>query len=135
MGLDRVTMKKFNIPDIRLLWSQDPRFINQFKTDGWDTIFKPYSKYPKTWKDISFWKNESFSENTLNDMVRSIGGDLIENVCLIDEYTHPETLKVGACYRITYRSMDRNLTDNEVNAIQNEIVKVLQTQYLYDIRS
>ena len=30
-GLDRFAMKLYDIPDIRLLWSEDPAFINQFK--------------------------------------------------------------------------------------------------------
>ncbi|KAF1739946.1 hypothetical protein MXB_1460 [Myxobolus squamalis] len=76
-------MKKFSIPDIRLMWSDDHRFIDQFKRNGFSTIFTPYSKFPKTWRDISFWKCDSLNENTFNDVIRSHGGDLIENVLFI----------------------------------------------------
>jgi phenylalanyl-tRNA synthetase alpha chain len=31
LGLERFAMLLFNIPDIRLFWSQDPRFLGQFK--------------------------------------------------------------------------------------------------------
>lgn len=31
LGLERWAMTLFNIPDIRLFWSDDPRFITQFK--------------------------------------------------------------------------------------------------------
>ena len=57
-------MKLFEIDDIRLFWSKDARFINQFKP-GQIPKFKPYSKYPACYKDIAFWLNDtsSFNEN------------------------------------------------------------------------
>ena len=47
-------MVLFNIPDIRLFWSQDERFLSQFKS-GKITQFQSYSKYPPCYKDMSFW--------------------------------------------------------------------------------
>lgn len=47
-------MKLFDIQDIRLFWSEDPRFLSQFK-NGEINKFKPYSKYPACYKDITFW--------------------------------------------------------------------------------
>ena len=55
-------MSLFHIPDIRLFWSTDPRFLNQFKSvkDGLKPgepipVFQPLSKYPACYKDISFY--------------------------------------------------------------------------------
>ena len=47
-------MKLFEIDDIRLFWSTDPRFLKQFRA-GEISKFKPYSKYPVCYKDIAFW--------------------------------------------------------------------------------
>lgn len=54
---------------------------------------QPLSKYPPLVNDISFWlpeNRESFTENDFYDVVRSIGGDLVEKVSLVDEFTHPK---------------------------------------------
>mmetsp|Transcript_13212 Transcript_13212/g.9282 ORF Transcript_13212/g.9282 Transcript_13212/m.9282 type:complete len:86 (+) Transcript_13212:834-1091(+) len=83
-------MKLFNIDDIRFFWTQDPRFINQF-TPGKISQFKPYSKYPTCYKDISFWVPEDFNENNFFELIRSISGDIVENAECIDKFTHPKS--------------------------------------------
>ena len=60
LGLERLAMVLFSIPDIRLFWSQDERFLSQFKKVNADdpktlVAFQPYSKYPFCYKDVSFW--------------------------------------------------------------------------------
>lgn len=50
LGLERLAMVKFAIPDIRSFWSQDPRFVKQFKAGDLTTKFKPYSKFPPCFK-------------------------------------------------------------------------------------
>jgi phenylalanyl-tRNA synthetase beta subunit len=39
-----------------------------------------YVQYPPCYKDMSFWTNESFTENNLCEVVRGIAGDLVEEV-------------------------------------------------------
>lgn len=71
LGLERLAMVLFDIPDIRLFWSQDERFIQQFK-DGVITKFCPYSKYPLCYKDVSFWLPRD-SVTDLGDDVKITG--------------------------------------------------------------
>lgn len=125
LGLERIAMCLYQIPDIRLFWSTDSGFLNQFKTDNIykNIIYKPISQFPQCANDISFWlpKDEEFSSNDFYDLVRTIGGDLIEQVELIDNFTHPKNGKTSHCYRIVYRHMERTLTQDEVNLVHKQI--------------
>ena len=121
LGLERLAMVLFDIPDIRLFWSGDERFLRQFKQGDLSARFKAYSKYPPCYKDVAFWLSPEFSENNLCELVRGIGGDLVEEVSRVDEFTHPKTGRTSHCYRISYRSMERSLTDEEINALQERV--------------
>jgi phenylalanyl-tRNA synthetase alpha chain len=136
LGLERLAMVLFDIPDIRLFWTDDKRFTQQFKAGSMRTKFKPYSKYPPCYKDVSFWLPDdgSFTENNLCEHVRSIAGDLVEEVKLIDAFTHPKKNRTSHCYRIAYRSMERSLTDEEINALQDQTRKALSENMRVELR-
>ena len=138
LGLDRLAMLLFDVPDIRLFWSKDERFIEQFSSVGLDPStnikFVPYSKYPPCYKDIAFWLPLKFSENDFHEIVRSKADDLVEKVELIDKFDHPDTGRVSHCYRITYRSMDRNVTNDEINIIQDQIRKTVVDEICVELR-
>ena len=111
----------FDIPDIRLFWSPDPRFLNQFQ-EGQISTFEPFSKYPPCYKDVSFWHDQAtFHENHLCQIVRDVAGDMVEQVQLVDSFVHPKTQQASKCYRITFRHMSRNLTNEEVDRMQTAI--------------
>ncbi|KAL7437182.1 hypothetical protein ACHAXM_005482, partial [Skeletonema potamos] len=126
LGLERLAMILFKIPDIRLFWTEDERFHRQFK-EGKIVEFQPYSKFPPVFKDIAFWTSDkhttsdNFVENDFFDIVRSTAGDLVERIELIDSFTHPKTGRSSRCYRISYRSMDRNLTNEEIDGLQFKV--------------
>jgi len=134
LGLERLAMVLFDIPDIRLFWSDDERFLKQFKAGDLKARFKSYSKFPPCYKDMAFWVSPEFSENNLCELVRGIGGDLVEEVALIDDFTHPKTQRTSNCYRITYRSMDRSLTDEEINGLQERVREGVSQQLKVELR-
>ncbi|GAA5826378.1 hypothetical protein JCM11251_002339 [Rhodosporidiobolus azoricus] len=143
LGLERIAMVLFSIPDIRLFWSTDSRFASQFK-EGQISTFKPYSKYPECYKDVTFWVPEEgeakaegkigWHENDFMEIVRDVGGDLVESVSLIDQFTHPKTGRSSRCYRLNYRSMDRSLSNEEVNVLQDQVVQRLVDEMGVEVR-
>ena len=90
LGLERIAMVLFDIPDIRLFWTTDERFTNQFKSDQ-VTKFQPFSKYPFTYKDLSFWlpveSSSTFHENDFCELVRDVAPDLVEQVELVRRWS------------------------------------------------
>ncbi|XP_072757460.1 probable phenylalanine--tRNA ligase, mitochondrial [Anoplolepis gracilipes] len=129
LGLERLAMCLYNIPDIRLFWSNDAGFLNQFKVDNPNAHieYKLISIYPSCTNDISFWlpQDGSYSSQDFYDIVREIGGDIIEQILLKDEFTHPKTKKTSHCYSIVYRHMERTLTQKKVNEIHDQIEKTV----------
>ncbi|EJF66055.1 phenylalanyl-tRNA synthetase [Dichomitus squalens LYAD-421 SS1] len=134
LGLERIAMILFSIPDIRLFWSQDPRFVSQF-TAGQISTFKPYSKYPACYKDVSFWlPGSGLHDNDFCDLVRDTVGDLVQDVVLIDDFTHPKTNRRSKCYRINYCSMDRSLSNEEANEVHTQVIANLKDKFGVEIR-
>lgn len=119
---DRLAMIKMGIPDIRILWSDDPRITSQFKDIN--SKYKEVSKYPEISRDISFIIDKKINLNNYYEIVRDFAENLIEEVKLIDSYE--DEIKFGKdkksyTFRIVYRSSERNLTSKEINEIQEKI--------------
>ena len=86
-------------------------------------------------QDVSFWLPEQgFTENNLCEVVRGIAGDLAESVVLVDQFKNPKTNKESNCFRVTYRSMERNLTDEEVNELQETVRNTIVSELEVELR-
>ncbi|KAF2766111.1 mitochondrial phenylalanyl-tRNA synthetase [Teratosphaeria nubilosa] len=167
LGLERIAMLLFGIPDIRLFWSKDQRFLSQFDETKPIRRFQPFSKHPAAPRDVAFWlpqtsspvvvdtpaasssapsaaggqENEpstdqppAFHENDLMEVVRNTCCDSVEDVKLVDEFTHPKKRRRSLCYRITYRSLERTLTNEEANAMHEKIRKELVDRFGVELR-
>ncbi|KLU81566.1 phenylalanyl-tRNA synthetase [Magnaporthiopsis poae ATCC 64411] len=153
LGLDRIAMLLFQIPDIRLFWSRDKRFLSQFSGVSDDLAkirpFTPFSKYPACSKDVSFWLPSTtsaagggsgtagphdFHQNDVMEIVRNIAGDVVEDVRCLDEFVHPKTGRRSMSYRITYRSWERTLTNAEINNLNRHVADALVNRLGVEIR-
>ena len=78
---------------------------------------------------FQFFGNFSLKNISLNnyyELVRDEGGNLVEQVELVDSYENKEKFgkdKKSYTFHIVYRSLERTLTNEEVNKIHNQIVE------------
>lgn len=126
LGIERLAMILFNIPDIRYFWSTDDKFLDQF-SDGQITQFTPYSKLPNLTKDISFYIpnnkilenvkednkliNKWTDENDFFEIIREVCGEWAEEVKMMDEFYNNKKDTRSRMYRITYSPYDSTLKD------------------------
>ncbi len=120
-GIERLAMIKMEIPDIRIFWSDDPRITSQFKDIN--SKYKEVSKYPAVVRDISFVIDKNINLNNYYELVRDVAENLIEQVELVDQYENEEKWpgKKSYTFRIVYRSLEKTLTNEEVNVIHEKI--------------
>lgn len=128
-GMERLAIISMSLPDIRLLWSADPRIKKQLHLGN---AYIPVSKYPPITRDISFVVPDDFIPNNYFDLIRDIGGELVEEVKLLDKYENVEKFgehKISYTYRITYRSNDRTLISEEVDVLQEKVYDETAKQF------
>lgn len=133
-GLERLAIISMDLPDIRLLWSDDERVKKQLKLGQ---KFKEVSKYPAITRDISFVVPKTFVPNNYFDLVRDVVGDIAEEMSLLDEYENEEKFGAGNksyAYRIIYRSIERTLTDGEVNDLHKKLEEETKKTFGAQIR-
>ena len=134
LGLERFAMVLFEIPDIRLLWSIDPKFTDQFKSQT-ISAFKPFSKLNSITRDISFWLNNTeIIENEVHwpdfnnfcELVRDIFKDQIEQIELFDQFQHPKTMLWSRAYHLKI-SPTIDFTTSQLAQFANENMLLLAT--------
>ncbi|KAH6885893.1 hypothetical protein B0T10DRAFT_86681 [Thelonectria olida] len=146
IGIDRIAMLLCDIIDIRTFWSRDKRFSQQFKgvSNNLNALkqYVPFSRFPACPKDVAFWtescrpgasdRQEPFHENDVMEIVREVAGDMVEDVTLRDRYE--KYGRTSLAYRITYRSLERTLTNREANEMQDKVREALVERLGVEIR-
>lgn len=149
LGLERLAMILFDIPDIRYFWMEDEKFISQFSS-GEITKFIPFSPLKSIYKDVSLFvqsedmvkqENEHkwIRENDFLDVVREHCDDWIESMTCVDSVYLEKKEKWTRCYRINYAPKNYSLTNpsefnDVVNNIQTNIVNELRKLDYVEIR-
>lgn len=128
LNLDHLAALIFSIPDWRLLWTSDPRFLASFKPGTQAPApFRPFSLYPPRYThDVSFWMEpETFDELEFHEAVRVATCGAVRDIQLVDRFRHPHMGHASLCYRLAYQSPDRALSRTQVLDLQNQLRTLL----------
>lgn len=85
--------------------------------------FKPFSSYPFITRDIALWVPSGTKPETVEQTIRKEGGPLLVRLDRFDEFTKEG--RTSYAFRLIFESMERTLTDKEVNTSMERITKAL----------
>ncbi len=102
--------------------------MRQAKTD---VAYSPLPKYPATARDIALLVDEMLPVGDLEACIRDYGGKLLERVKLFDIYRGSQVTegKKSVAFTLTYRDMNKTLTEEEVAKVHNQILNALEKTY------
>ena len=95
------------------------------------TLYREVSGFPDVREDLAVVVPEHVTAAQLLALVRHAGGRLLAGAEVFDVYRDPERLgegNVSLALRLTYRSGDRTLTDEEVTERRNAITAAVSEQ-------
>jgi phenylalanyl-tRNA synthetase beta chain len=84
---------------------------------------RPLPRFPAVTRDIAVVVDDVFLAETIVEEIRALGDPLVESVVLFDCYRGAPVAEghKSLAYSIAYRSPDRTLTDDEVNAAHERV--------------
>ncbi len=94
--------------------------------------FQPISQYPFVLRDIALWTPSSVTGLRVEKVIRETAGDLLVRVTQFDEYKKDD--RVSYAFHLVFQSHDKTLSDEEVNAIMEQITTTLNSREDWQVR-
>lgn len=94
--------------------------------------FRSFSPYPFIVRDIALWVPSSTTPETIEQILRDNAGELLVNLFIFDKYEKEGKTSYG--FRLIFQSMEKTLTDEEVNKIMEQVTSKLSSNKDYEIR-
>jgi phenylalanyl-tRNA synthetase alpha chain len=134
-GLERILMIRKNLPDIRLIRSEDARIKAQMQNLE---SYKPVSMMPTITRDMSYSVPVDYSEEDISEAIRSSLGsevEILEEVKILgstDYQDLPEIAKQrlgtkpdqkNVLVRVVLRSIEKTLTKEYASSLMDEVYR------------
>lgn len=101
-----------------------------------EVVYRPISRYPSAVRDLAVLVPRSVRLEEVLNKIETVGSSLIRDIDLFDIYEGEELPegKKNFAFHIIYQAEDRTLTSEEIDKIQNKIIKVLEQNPEWEVR-
>ena len=116
----------FELPPGVFIFELDlPRLAKHVRKE---IAFNPLPRFPSVTRDVAVTIDAGISAGEVMGIIRGVDNQYIEAIEVFDCYQGDPIPagKKGLAFRISYRSLDRTMTDAEVNQFHQEVLKQLQ---------
>jgi len=96
--------------------------------------YEPPSPYPAITRDVSLWVANEITVGALLESINAINADNLSDVDLIDYYPDDQNARTGITLRLVFQSLNKTLTDSEIDAWMHKVRAVLEGQAGVEIR-
>jgi phenylalanyl-tRNA synthetase beta chain len=93
-----------------------------------EILYQPIPRFPAVTRDLAVIVDEDVPAGEMEEGIWEVAGELLQSVTLFDVFTGEQIGegKKSVAYSLIYRASDRTLTDEEVNAVHERVVKYLE---------
>jgi phenylalanyl-tRNA synthetase beta chain len=121
---------------------EDPALYFEVELDvvaGERRAFKSASppRFPAATRDVSFWVAAEVTADDQRAAMTAVAEPLLRDLAVLEDFRDPRYVaagKKGMLWTMTYRALDRTLTDAEVDAAHARVVAGLAGQHRIEIR-
>ena len=101
-----------------------------------DRTYMALPKYPASTRDIALLVEKSVEAGKIMKVITDNGGEILESVKLFDVYEGKQIQDgfKSMAYALSFRSSEKTLTDEEVNAVYENILEALKSETGAEIR-
>ncbi len=94
-------------------------------------------RFPAATRDVSFWIAEAITADEQRAAMVAAAEPLLRELTVLEDFRDPRYVaagKKGMLWTMTYRAVDRTLTDAEVDAAHARVVSALGAAHAISIR-
>jgi len=133
--IDKKILKKWDIS--QTVWGFEIHVLPMEQASRKRVAFQPIAKYPTVKRDLAFVVDEPVIIGEIIKVIKKAGGNYCQDVSLFDLYRGDQIAsnKKSAAFALTFLSMDRTLTDTEIDPLMSNIIKAVNKHFQAELRS
>ncbi len=99
--------------------------------------YRALPRFPESKRDLALVVGREVASSTMVDVIRQVGGELLQSVQVFDVYTGEkiDASKKSVAFSLVFRHDDRTLQDEEVQSIIERILQALADTFAAILRS